>query len=50
LIGVYEVDVLIPNNAPIGNNVPLSIGIVPAGSSSSTPGSFGPNSTVPIGQ
>ena len=50
LIGVYEVEVLIPGNAPTGNNVPLSIGIVPAGSSSSTPGTFGPNSTVPIGQ
>lgn len=50
LIGVYEVEVTIPNNAPLGNNVPLSIGIVPAGSSSSTPGTFGPQSTVPIGQ
>jgi uncharacterized protein (TIGR03437 family) len=50
LIGVYEVDVEIPGNAPTGNNVPLSIGIVPAGSSSSTPGTFGPQSTVPIGQ
>jgi uncharacterized protein (TIGR03437 family) len=50
LIGVYEVEVLIPNNAPTGNNVPISIGIVPFGSSSSTPGVFGPNSAVPIQQ
>jgi uncharacterized protein (TIGR03437 family) len=50
LIGVYEVEVLIPNNAPTGNNVPISIGIVPFGASSSTPGTFGPNSTVPIQQ
>jgi uncharacterized protein (TIGR03437 family) len=50
LIGVYEVEVLIPSNAPTGNNVPISIGIVPANSSSSTPGTFGPNSTVPIAQ
>jgi uncharacterized protein (TIGR03437 family) len=50
LIGVYEVEVLIPTNAPTGDNVPISIGIVPFGSSSSTPGTFGPNSVVPIEQ
>jgi uncharacterized protein (TIGR03437 family) len=50
LIGVYEVEVLIPTNAPTGNNVPISIGIVPFGASSSTPGTFGPNSVVPIQQ
>jgi uncharacterized protein (TIGR03437 family) len=50
LIGVYEVQVVIPSNAPTGNNVPISIGVVPAGSSSSTPGIFGPNSSIPIGQ
>ena len=50
LIGVYEVQVLIPSNAPTGNNVPISIAVVPVGSSSSTPGVSSPNSTVPIGQ
>jgi uncharacterized protein (TIGR03437 family) len=50
LIGVYEVEVLIPTNAPTGNNVPISIGIVPANSGSGVPGVFGPNSTVPIQQ
>jgi uncharacterized protein (TIGR03437 family) len=50
LIGVYEVQVLIPSNAPTGNNVQISIGVVPAGSSSSTPGLFGPNSSIPIAQ
>jgi uncharacterized protein (TIGR03437 family) len=49
LIGVYEVDVTIPSNAPTGNNVPFYIAIVPAGSSSSTPISS-QNSTIPIGQ
>jgi uncharacterized protein (TIGR03437 family) len=50
LIGVYEVEVTIPANAPLGNNIPLSIGIVPAGSNSSTPGTFGTQSLIPIGQ
>jgi uncharacterized protein (TIGR03437 family) len=50
LIGVYEVQVLIPSSAPTGNNVQISIGVVPAGSSSSTPGVFGPNSSIPIAQ
>ena len=50
LIGVYEVQLFIPSTAPIGNNVPISIGVVPAGSSSSTPATYGPNSTIPVGQ
>jgi uncharacterized protein (TIGR03437 family) len=50
LIGVYEVQVQIPANAPTGNNVPLSIAIVPAGASSSTPGTPAQQTTIPIGQ
>jgi uncharacterized protein (TIGR03437 family) len=50
LIGVYEVEVFIPNNAPTGNNVPISIGIVPLGASSGTPAVTAPTSTLPIGQ
>jgi uncharacterized protein (TIGR03437 family) len=50
LIGVYEVEVFIPNNAPTGNNVPISFGIVPLGASSGTPAVTAPTSTLPIGQ
>jgi uncharacterized protein (TIGR03437 family) len=46
LIGVYEVDVLIPANAPTGNNVPIYISITPAGGTATA----SPNSTVPIVQ
>ena len=46
LIGVYEVDVLVPLNAPTGNNVPISIVVTPAGGAAST----SPNATVPIAQ
>jgi uncharacterized protein (TIGR03437 family) len=50
LIGVYEVDVPIPSNAPTGNNVPIYIAIVPAGSASGTTPIQSANSTIPIGQ
>jgi uncharacterized protein (TIGR03437 family) len=50
LIGVYEVQVFIPSNAPTGNNVQISVGVVPAGSNSSTPATFGPNAVIAIGQ
>jgi uncharacterized protein (TIGR03437 family) len=50
LIGVYEVQVQIPANAPTGNNVPLSIAIVPAGASSSTPGTPAQQTSITIGQ
>jgi uncharacterized protein (TIGR03437 family) len=46
LIGVYEVDVLIPLNAPTGNNVPINIIVTPTGGSTAA----SPNSTVPIAQ
>jgi len=46
LIGVYEVDVQVPLNAPTGNNVPISIIVTPAGGAAST----SPNATVPIAQ
>jgi uncharacterized protein (TIGR03437 family) len=46
LIGVYEVDVLIPANAPTGNNVPINIIVTPTGGTAAT----SPNSTVPIAQ
>jgi uncharacterized protein (TIGR03437 family) len=46
LIGVYEVDVPIPANAPTGNDVPISIIVTPTGGTAAT----SPNSTVPIAQ
>jgi len=46
LIGVYEVDVLIPANAPTGNNIPINIIVTPTGGAAAT----SPNSTVPIAQ
>jgi len=48
LIGVYEVQGLIPANAPLGNNIQIYIGITPSGSSASPTSS--PYSTIPIGQ
>jgi uncharacterized protein (TIGR03437 family) len=45
-IGVYEIQVTIPNNAPTGNNVQFTIGITPTGSTAST----SPASTIAIGQ
>jgi uncharacterized protein (TIGR03437 family) len=50
LIGVYEVQVAIPSNAPTGNNVQITVGVVPAGSSSSTPAVSSPAAVIPIGQ
>jgi uncharacterized protein (TIGR03437 family) len=47
LIGVYEVMATIPSGAPTGSNIPLYIGITPAGSSTIT---WSPNSSIPIGQ
>ena len=47
LIGVYEVQVFIPSNAPTGNNVQMAIGIVPVGASSAV---SSPVSLIPIGQ
>jgi uncharacterized protein (TIGR03437 family) len=46
LIGVYEVDVQIPLNAPTGNNVPISIVVTPSGGTAVT----SPNATAPIAQ
>jgi uncharacterized protein (TIGR03437 family) len=46
-IGVYEVQVMIPSNAPTGNNVPFSLSIVPAGSNTAA---AAPTSNIPIGQ
>ena len=46
LIGVYEVDVPIPANAPTGSNVPIYISITPVGGTATA----SPNSTVPIAQ
>jgi uncharacterized protein (TIGR03437 family) len=46
-IGVYEVQVMIPTNAPLGNNVPFSVSIVPVGSN--TAGNA-PTVNVPVGQ
>ena len=48
LIGVYEVQGLIPPNAPTGNNVQIYIGITPSGSTASP--TLSPNSTIPVGQ
>jgi uncharacterized protein (TIGR03437 family) len=47
LIGVYEVQVAIPANAPLGSNVGLYASIVPAGGTASVAAA---NSTIPIGQ
>jgi uncharacterized protein (TIGR03437 family) len=43
-IGVYEIQVTIPNNAPTGSNVQFTIGITPAGSTAS----LAPTSTIAI--
>lgn len=37
LIGVYEIEVALPADAPTGNSVQITVGIVPAGSSANTP-------------
>jgi uncharacterized protein (TIGR03437 family) len=50
LIGVYEIQIAIPNNAPTGNNIPIAVAVVPAGSSSSTPGVSSTTVQIPIGQ
>jgi len=50
LIGVYEVQVAIPSNAPVGNSQQITIGVVPAGSSSTTPAVTSPAALIPIGQ
>jgi uncharacterized protein (TIGR03437 family) len=47
LVGVYEVQVSIPGNAPIGNNVGIYIGIIPAGATATV---YASNVVVPIGQ
>jgi uncharacterized protein (TIGR03437 family) len=47
LVGVYEIQVMIPGNAPTGNSVGLYIGIIPVGSSATL---YAPNVLVPIGQ
>ena len=41
-IGVYEIQVLIPSNAPTGSNVPFSVSITPSGGTAATA-----SSTVP---
>ncbi len=46
-IGVYEIQVMIPTTAPTGNNVPISISIMPL---SSNTASTAPGSTIPIAQ
>jgi hypothetical protein len=33
MIGVFEVAFIIPANAPQGNNVAISVGVVPSGTS-----------------
>jgi uncharacterized protein (TIGR03437 family) len=48
LIGVYEVQVLLPANAPTGNNVQIAIAVVPTGSSSSTPAVSSIAALIPI--
>jgi uncharacterized protein (TIGR03437 family) len=48
LIGVYEVQFLVPVGAPTGNDVPVSVGIIPAGSSSGTAAVQSTASKIPI--
>jgi uncharacterized protein (TIGR03437 family) len=38
LIGVYEIQVSIPGNAPTGNSIPLSVGVVAAGANTAVTG------------
>ena len=47
LIGVYEVQGLVPANAPTGNNVQIYVGITPSGAASQI---LSPYSTIPVGQ
>ena len=47
LIGIYEIQVAIPANAPTGNSVALQIGITPVGGITPV---YAPNVIVPIGQ
>ena len=47
LIGIYEVQVAIPANAPTGNSVGLQIGITPVGGNTTV---YAPTVIVPIGQ
>jgi uncharacterized protein (TIGR03437 family) len=48
LIGVYEIQFLIPVGGPTGSNVGISVGIVPAGNSSGVSATQSLSSTIPI--
>jgi uncharacterized protein (TIGR03437 family) len=48
LIGVYEIQVLLPSNAPTGNDVLIAVSAIPAGSSSSTSAVSSLASKIPI--
>lgn len=48
LIGVYEVTFTVPSGAPTGNDVAISLGIVPAGASSGTEAVQSLSSKIPI--
>jgi adhesin/invasin len=47
LLGIYEIEVAIPANAPTGNSVGLQIGITPLGGTTTV---YAPNVIVPIAQ
>ena len=48
LIGVYEIQFTVPSNAPTGNDVVISVGVIPAGASSGTPAVQSQGSKIPI--
>jgi uncharacterized protein (TIGR03437 family) len=48
LIGVYEVQVVIPSNAPTGNSVQIAIAVIPVGASSSAPAVSSIAALIPI--
>jgi uncharacterized protein (TIGR03437 family) len=47
MIGVFEVAFIVPQNAPQGNNIAFSVGVVPAGTTNAI---NSVTSTIPIGQ
>ena len=48
LIGIYEIKFVLPGSAPTGNNVLLSVGIIPQGNSLSSTPIYALNSMIPI--
>jgi uncharacterized protein (TIGR03437 family) len=50
LIGIYEIQVAIPGNAPVGNSVQIAIAVIPPNSPSGTLAVSSIAALIPIGQ